>query len=627
MQCMFIIIMLISTCTYQRIWLKLNRVRLLLCLFNKYLYSFLEITEMSTCSKNSQSKKQKLKKLKLKTIATDYLNNCIQLNESNDIKIKYFENLIQDQFVCFLHLNGINSDGKHTNEFLNFYKARQTQENRSKNEFGKFLELEFSQNEYSSYINSFLSSNHNKKTNIPSINIVPNSKKASLSENAELEYLKSGLDQNPEVAPSNLTLSSTQSSTSINLSHTGKLISKFNTNNKKSEYETMFERRQLVNSKLNSNSNSIYQRTISESSNESCLVVLNRSSINRSNNTNHKSNLYTNLKRMACEKMLFMSNNAPLGVISHLPFRLNSTRLDPNESFMSRSRHLSHSTKPVHNQNSFMIDVFEMLDLDVDQYINYGAYSYSSLLDHNSKRHFDDSQQNAPKIDFTIEDKEEKYNDIGENQEMRLGQARKDSKPFVITSYQADYLDDPKLTEMTAGKNRTCLKFASYAISIIDYVKPLELKKEINETFKEKFPYIQISLTKLRSIKRELLELAIETNIDIAIVAQSYIFFEKLILQGLINKTNRKHLAANCLILAAKLNDTSKKDISKLIDATINKFRFDNRREMISFEFPVLVALEFNLITKYETEFFTHYQKILTSVDSNKSFRIRTLSD
>ncbi len=103
--------------------------------------------------------------------------------------------------------------------------------------------------------------------------------------------------------------------------------------------------------------------------------------------------------------------------------------------------------------------------------------------------------------------------------------------PFLITAYHPDYLDDPQLTELTAGKNRTCLKFASYSVSIIDYVKPLDLKKEINETFKEKFPHVQITLTKLRSIKRELLEMATESSLDFVIVAQSYVYFEKLILQ------------------------------------------------------------------------------------------------
>ena len=39
-----------------------------------------------------------------------------------------------------------------------------------------------------------------------------------------------------------------------------------------------------------------------------------------------------------------------------------------------------------------------------------------------------------------------------------------DMNPFLITAYAPDYLDDPQLTELTAGKNRTCLKFPSYAV-------------------------------------------------------------------------------------------------------------------------------------------------------------------
>lgn len=114
------------------------------------------------------------------------------------------------------------------------------------------------------------------------------------------------------------------------------------------------------------------------------------------------------------------------------------------------------------------------------------------------------------------------------------------------------------------------------------------------------------------------MEIAYETSLDIIIVAQSYIYFEKLILQGLINKANRKFLAANCLILASKLNDVTKKEINKLIDTIISKFRFDSRKEVISYEFPILVALEFNLMVKYENDFTSHYDRLMSNINYSK---------
>lgn len=50
---------------------------------------------------------------------------------------------------------------------------------------------------------------------------------------------------------------------------------------------------------------------------------------------------------------------------------------------------------------------------------------------------------------------------------------------------------------------------------MIDYVKQSEMKKELNTKFKERFPKLEITFTKLRSIKRELQKIAItECGLD-----------------------------------------------------------------------------------------------------------------
>ncbi|MEQ2186149.1 CDK5 and ABL1 enzyme substrate 2, partial [Goodea atripinnis] len=146
--------------------------------------------------------------------------------------------------------------------------------------------------------------------------------------------------------------------------------------------------------------------------------------------------------------------------------------------------------------------------------------------------------------------------------------------------------------------------------TVIEYVKPSDLKKDMNETFKEKFPHIKLTLSKIRSLKREMRIVGEDCGLQPVTIAMAFVYFEKLVLQGRLNKQIRKLVSAACILLAAKISsDLKKQEVKHLIDKLEERFRI-SRRELISFEFIILVALEMALYLP-ESKVLPHYRRLV----------------
>lgn len=160
------------------------------------------------------------------------------------------------------------------------------------------------------------------------------------------------------------------------------------------------------------------------------------------------------------------------------------------------------------------------------------------------------------------------------------------------------------------------LALPSFLGSISHYTSGLELKRELNDQFRQKHPDIHPSLTlsQIRSLKQHLLDTALELDIEFSTVAKSYAYFEKLLLCGKIIKLNRKIVGACALILAVKVNDSRHVVISNVLEELCKRLDLRDPQQIIDHEFAVFAALKFSLHLP-QHEYLPHFERIFSHLE------------
>ncbi|KAF4317214.1 hypothetical protein BBO99_00003710 [Phytophthora kernoviae] len=201
---------------------------------------------------------------------------------------------------------------------------------------------------------------------------------------------------------------------------------------------------------------------------------------------------------------------------------------------------------------------------------------------------------------------------------------REDAHPERVP-YSANFMDDP---EFRQGRHRHVVRgdksLGPIVSSILLFVKPHELKDELNQKFQEKHAWWlqdpSLSLSKLRHLKRETLMCSQRLDLEVATVALACVLFEKLVLQHYVTKVNRKLYMAVCFLLAVKFNepyasDARKRVIHQLLE-DIDRVHALPSRDVLTAEFTVYAQLSFNLHVPI-AEVHPHFVRLLKLIESN----------
>lgn len=111
------------------------------------------------------------------------------------------------------------------------------------------------------------------------------------------------------------------------------------------------------------------------------------------------------------------------------------------------------------------------------------------------------------------------------DEKYELDVSRSDEPPEVTDEY-----DPNTFNELGIGK-RTVIRHEAFIASTLHLELPERVKTVMNEDFVTKYPSIHLTMSKMKSIKREMIELAKTNRIDVQTLAIAFVYFEKIVIK------------------------------------------------------------------------------------------------
>ncbi|VDK87486.1 unnamed protein product [Onchocerca ochengi] len=265
--------------------------------------------------------------------------------------------------------------------------------------------------------------------------------------------------------------------------------------------------------------------------------------------------------------------------------------------------------KPINYKQMQELSFRDLISTNVDN-ISYSSEDNSPLT---NRRYSDNEDKNASKIYPLISTRWsccDRIIDTIEEEPLLLHSAVCGSSSSTsATEY------DPNLIanfDPNCNARKTVMEFNGYVSIIMQYQPENELKRLVNEEFRLRFPHVHVSFSKIRSIKRELHQIAVACNLEDVTTAHAYVFYEKALLKGLVCKMNRKLVAGAALLIAAKITDFGSMSVSDVVNYLESSLRI-NRKELLRYEIPLCAALSFNLKVPV-WQLLPHYQRIALTI-------------